>query len=334
MDHWPSLVTNLHVRHRRYEFPKYLIDVPVPFCSAVNSFRNECYVLPPELKELYINETETSEFFIDFEEDVCIRSKLEHLSIRNLKLAGPVGIISGLHDLKSFDISHTGSPFKLRLFHDMKALESVKASGNRLFLRENETGFAELFVHNKNLKRVDLSENGISKVPYTLFNHNSFLQSIDLSNNNLQYLNLNLTASQSLQHLFLSNNGLKHLGGEGAIVLEVMPTHHNVLTISGISEDTGLTCKCSDYKRKHSTKVSTVPLIEDNCNDMRANTSDIINETGVSHIRCSRAVLENITSFEFVDEQNTNSLIFGISIPVLALGAINFYSHHHYKETK
>ena len=164
------------------------------------------------------------EFFIDFQEDICISSKLEYLSMRNLKVAGPIGIISGLHDLKSFDISNTGFPFKTMLFHDLEALESIKASGNRLFERQNGSSFAELFTSNKILKQVDLSENGISEIPYNMFYQNRVLQSIDLSSNKLQYLHLNLTVSKYLEHLFLSNNDFKHLDGEGAITLEFIPS--------------------------------------------------------------------------------------------------------------
>ena len=317
LNHWPRLMTNsVYLRHRRWQYPS--LNVNPYSCSTVNVFRNECFILPPELKELYINHAEANEFYINFEEDVCIRSKLEHLSIRNLKVTGPIGIISGLLELKSIDISHTGFPFKSKIFHDMESLESVNASGNQLFLTD-KTGFAELFIHNNNLKRVDLSRNEISEVPYNLFYQNSLLQSIDLSNNKLQYLNLNLTVCKSLLHLSLSNNFFKHIGGEGKISLEFVPTHHILLTISEISTETGLTCKCMplNNKNRHWTKTSNLSMIENECNGAIANK----NNADVSLISCSSTVPEDIaSSSKSADKQSKVYLTIGISIPVCALG--------------
>ena len=288
-------------------------------CSPVNNSQDGCYILPPALKELDISHSEEKEFFIDFQDDICIRSKLEHLSMRNLKVAGPIGIISGLHDLKSFDISNTGFPFQTMLFHDLEALESVNASGNRLFERQNGSSFAELFTSNKNLKYVDLSENGISEIPYNMFYQNRVLQSIDLSSNKLQYLHLNLTVSKYLEHLFLSNNDFKHLGGEGAITLEFIPSNHNIKAISGISEETGLMCRCN----RHSTNASSAAKINNTCNSMKENTRDSIIDTRVTLFRCSRAVLENITNSLDVDGQSTNGLTIGISILVFGLAVVS-----------
>ena len=319
LDHWPTLVPSKSVRYRRSGYEDWEFETPM--CPTLNSPLDGCFILPPALKELDISHSEASEFFIDFEEDVCIESKLEHLNLRFLKVSSPVGNVRGLHDLKSIDISHTGVPFKTKLFHDMEALEVVKASGNRLFLRENETGFAELFIHNEHLSSVDLSENEISKLSYNMFCQNSYIQSIDLSNNKLQYLNLNLTASKFLEHLFLSKNDFKHID-DGTIALAFIPSNHNIMAIFGISEDTGLTCQCSSHENGLSENAINVAEINDNCNAMEANISGGMNDNGVTMFRCYKAGLKNITHSLKLDEQNTNGLTIGIFTVVSVLAVV------------
>ena len=74
-----------------------------PPCTDLFAFENGCYRLPARLKKLHLNHANAKKFYIDFEKDVCISSKLEHLSLRNLNVSGPVGKITGLNHLKFID---------------------------------------------------------------------------------------------------------------------------------------------------------------------------------------------------------------------------------------
>ena len=84
-------------------------------CDNVSVFANGCYLLPPRLKSLHLMHAAAAEFYIDFQEDVCINSDLEYLNLKNLRITKPIGTITGLHSLKSLDVSNTASRKQVRV---------------------------------------------------------------------------------------------------------------------------------------------------------------------------------------------------------------------------
>ena len=194
-------------------------------CQKLSGMLNGCFVSPPSMKRLSLMNSEAAEFYIDFQEDDCINStKLEYLNLRNLRITKSIGTITGLHSLKAIDVSNTGVPFSLRLFHDMGSLKEAYASGNRLNEVENEAELHKLFIYNYDLEMVDLSHNGMTAIPYDLFRHNGQLEQINLSNNKLETLHLDLRVCTSLIKLSLSDNQFKVMDGIMDINLEFVVT--------------------------------------------------------------------------------------------------------------
>ena len=215
-----------------------------PPCTDLFAFENGCYRLPARLKKLHLNHANAKKFYIDFEKDVCISSKLEHLSLRNLNVSGPVGKITGLNNLKFIDISNTRFPFSLQLFFDMPSVEEIDASGNNLYKIENETRFPGLLEKNAVLKKISLRDNGFFELPDNLFSQNILLESIDISRNRLQYLKLNLTACLHLQQLSVAHNRLKMIDSSVTSHLDSLVSGTNKKKVMITIEGNELTCDC------------------------------------------------------------------------------------------
>ena len=275
MDYWP--VGQFH-------------DTITPLlpCSIVFVFEYGCYHLPYNLKELNLNHVHAKKLEIDFEKNICILSRLEHLYLRNLIVSGPVGKITGLQHLKSIDISNTMFPFNIQLFLDMPSVEVIDASGNSLHKIENETGFVDMFAKNLILKEIVLRENGFLELPDKLFSRNKLLESIDISRNKLQYLKLNLTACSHLHKLSVADNRLKMIDSSVTNHLDslVNITNNNrvSITIDGIE----LTCDCGDAKLV--TWIQRTNVMINEKGNFTCNTSEnqnFINDFNSKALNCS-----------------------------------------------
>ena len=320
IDYWPTMAkASRWTRATRATF-KGMFPLPSQY-SECSNLTTGCYLLPHGLKCLSLMNSEAAEFYIDFQENVCIDSTLEYLNLRNLRITKPIGTVTGLHYLKKIDVSGTGMAFSLRLFHDMTSLKEILASGNRLSEVENGEEFHKLFIYNYAIQKVDLSRNGMKVIPYDLFSHNGQLEMIDLSNNKLEYLKLDLRFCRTLRKLSLSGNRFKVNEGVVDINLDFVVTIHNSLAISEIVKETGISCTCAN-----DTRSLVIPdpqaMYDYNCVDASDTKNNSENDTDPYSIKCSSRKLGVIApmneSTGTADLPSAKPLIVGISIPVCA----------------
>ena len=204
----------------------------------------------------------------------------------------------------------------------MKSLEEVVASGNELNEVENVSDFNKLFNFNKNVKRVDLSQNGMAVIPYNMFHKNGQLERIDLSNNRLEYLNLNLRSCRSLRQLSLTDNRFKEIDGVVDISLEFDITNNNSLAVSEIVKETGISCKCANDDTR--TLIPGTKMRDNNnCAGAVLNRKDSKADTEAYSINCSSGLL-GVVAPVYKSKRRTSifSLTIGIVIPVCALAVI------------
>ena len=270
-------------------------------CRSSNHTQDGYYLLPSKLKELHLRNAQANKFFIDLESDVRIHSELEYLSVRKLDISGPIGAITGLHNLRSLDISSLqmpstskSGPFSKELFYDMPSLESVTASNDSLYKIEETAEFEDLFFqNNEKMKSVDLRQNGLRTLPYNIFSGNRFLEEIDLSLNRIEYLILNLSICSHLQVLSVEHNNLQMIEPSTLVHLDLIQRHSNkpvrvfakenrlkcdcetILFFTWIQkhvvENEGLTCETE--KGKEYINEFDLKSLEDNCMNQRTTTT-------------------------------------------------------------
>ena len=217
-------------------------------CTLMPS-QNGCYQLPPNLKELRLENFNAKHLRLDLGKDVCISSKLEFLSVPRLRVDGSISALTGLDNLKTLDISFIENPFSTRFFRDMASLETLNVSSDSLHKIENNEGFEGLFEENINLKWTDLHQNGLQEIPFNFFAKNSLLEDIDLSWNRLQHFRINLTTCWHLKTISLTYNSIKLIDQSVLTHLENIHKYNsdpNKDRIAVSIYGNGMTCNCEN----------------------------------------------------------------------------------------
>ena len=205
----------------------------------------------------------------------------------------------------------------------MVSLEEVVASGNKLNEVENVSDFNKLFNFNKNLKRVDLSQNRMTVIPYNMFHENGQLERIDLSKNKLKYLKLDLRSCRSLRKLSLTDNRFKEIDGVVDISLEFVLTNNNSLAISEIVNETGISCNCTRDENRKLIIGSSMHNNNDYCADAKLPNRNNKDDTEAYSIKCSSGLLRVVAPMnKSTSRASTFPLTIGIFIPVCALAVI------------
>ena len=130
-------------------------------------------------------------------------------------------------------------------FRDAIALRDLKLSNNYLgsFLDSEES--ENIFENQKNIVRIDLSDNRIQSLTKNLFRYSSKMEIIHLHTNQMTHINLNFHHMKSLRLIDLSSNQIRFLSEENMKDIDLIKRSGN-LTID--LNKNSLRCDCSSLK--------------------------------------------------------------------------------------
>lgn len=106
-------------------------------------------------------------------------------------------------------------------------LKVLRLFGNKMHVMSEDTPglFDILFRDLRYLKKINLSGNDLLIIPKNIFKYNEDLVEIDLSDNKLQQVSFTLNQASELQRLLLNNNNIKILDSLSLQNLESIPTN-------------------------------------------------------------------------------------------------------------
>ena len=112
------------------------------------------------------------------------------------------------------DLSDNGLEFlSPTLLKEMVYIEVLVFRNNMLYVMQHYPDFEDLFTTFKNLRTVDLSENGLTRIPKNMFVENKNLRVINLFGNKLESISFVVDGLDKLQTLDLRRNRISLLSG-------------------------------------------------------------------------------------------------------------------------
>ena len=321
MDHWPTLARNGDVSFSPYNH--YIVRRASVNCPAASfkDNRTGCIILRSSIKQIYMRNVQSLSFFLSFEKGFCVLdNNLEVFTIRGLKTNEPVNIIKGFHKLKLFDVSYIGIHFTFDAIEDMPALETFLSAGNKLKTIESYPEFEKIFDKNKNLKRIDLSENELSYIPYNMFKNNLLIQVLDLSRNVLTNIKLNFSGHLDLRKINLHHNRLFTIDERVLNHLDFLfDEAKSVIDINLVKND--FICNCDNIKFVkwiHSTKHDVEERDNLLCSNSFSEAIRVITLDTVKLERnCSHALIHNKGNDSQNEEHDSPVVIYiGVSVAI------------------
>ena len=186
----------------------------------------------------------------------CWVNNLSELDISYSRTYSITGTLHCMEKLKKLNIRQIHSDYlDPRFFHEMPSLEVLQMGGSApASTFESNTSYL-LFMKNRQLKFLDLSENGISNMNSSVLSPLKFLAAIDLQGNKIS--NPSFLPLTSLRYIVLSQNRLKLIPIKIIRHLEIF-SHRKLDTLLDISDNMFL-CSCSmigDLEMINNTKVN------------------------------------------------------------------------------
>ena len=135
------------------------------------------------------------------------------------------------------------------VFANLSQLDKLDLSHNHLHkIASNENHFPLLFAHNKKLRVLDLSSNGIPFLPDDIFISNELLQNLDLSRNLLEQVHFKISHLYNMKFLDLSFNAIKRLDARSREALDALGASslqlHTIRELNISLEGHPFSCDC------------------------------------------------------------------------------------------
>lgn len=134
-------------------------------------------------------------------------------------------------------------------FANLSQLDKLEVSHNHLHkIASNENHFPLLFAHNRKLRVLDLSSNGIPFLPDDIFISNELLQNLDLSRNLLEQVHFKISHLYNMKFLDLSFNAIKRLDVRSREALDALVGSslqlHTIRELNISLEGNPFSCDC------------------------------------------------------------------------------------------
>ena len=134
-------------------------------------------------------------------------------------------------------------------FANLSQLDKLDVSHNHLHkIASNENHLPLLFAHNRKLRVLDLSSNGIPFLPDDIFISNELLQYLDLSRNLLEQVHFKLSHLHNMKYLDLSFNAIKRLDERSRQALDALVVSslqlHTIRELNISLEGNPFSCDC------------------------------------------------------------------------------------------
>ena len=188
------------------------------------SGQNKCYMglkfpLTPSLRRMTVRNIQLFNDVID--KPICFdnTNNIEYMDFAGSPLPTNSTRISGLDQLKHFDMQNTGivelpSDF-LRYFPKLETINLVQLSIGKSMRHINSSFFGNC----PTLKEIHLGDCQLTTIPSTAFELLPALETLNLSSNSLQTFDVSLSNNRNLSHLNLSGNGISTLSEDVLVEL-------------------------------------------------------------------------------------------------------------------
>ncbi|KAL3888660.1 hypothetical protein ACJMK2_001025 [Sinanodonta woodiana] len=159
---------------------------------------------------------------------------LDHVCIKRLDM-----LISGLNRLEKLDFSSNLCEYiSSHAFANMASLTSLLLNGNSLskMVESDPEEFGILFQQNHDLQILNLSANGLSRIPSEIFKTNTKLEVLDLSKNFLHTTDWLIRAMVYLRSLNLTENRISEIDTPTRQVMKDLANRNNysIIQVDGI----------------------------------------------------------------------------------------------------
>ena len=177
-----------------------------------------------------------------YQYNVCWVNNLSELDISYSRVYSVIGTFHCMDKLKKLNIRQIHSGYlDPRVFHEMPSLEVLQMGGSAPASTFDSNTSYLLFMNSRKLKFLDLSENGISNMNFSVLSPLKLLTAIDLNGNKIS--NPSFLPLTSLRYIMLSKNRLKQIPIKIIKHLEIL-SHQKLDTLLDISDNMFL-CSCS-----------------------------------------------------------------------------------------